>query len=433
MNFSAAMPGWGDGVSVQAWMRQWQALFAPLAQTPWSGMAAAMPGFMSAWVPGMVPGMTAHPGSVPPPPMDIWHALFSSFGQLAAEGYAQARQAAATMMPPTALHPGMAAPDMRAFWQGLRAHGGLPEPDTALREALDQVPVGPLREHLERWQHTVRAQLDYQHAASEFGALLRQITQQALTRFEQRLAARAESGEPIQTPRALFDEWIEAGEAVWAECANSETFITTFGRYGNAELRLRAALQDQLNRTVEAMGLPTRSEVDADHRRIAQLERELRRLQAQHAQSQHGSTTLGDTAESGQHTKAEADRRPRPAPAKSARAARVAADVTAASHIPKTIPASSRRATTKPAKTLGPKPSNPVGKTPVVSTPDADHRRDLPAPRRATTPLKRRKARRVESPQTSVNVLPQVAPPRAFGIEAPGGKNGKRKKQGARA
>ena len=50
---------------------------------------------------------------------------------------------------------------------------------------------------------------------------------------------------------------------------------------GNAQMRLRAGLQREVEQMSERIGLPTRSEMDAAHRRIAELERSLRRLQAQ--------------------------------------------------------------------------------------------------------------------------------------------------------
>ena len=46
-------------------------------------------------------------------------------------------------------------------------------------------------------------------------------------------------------------------------------------------MRLRAGLQREVEQMSERIGLPTRSEMDAAHRRIAELERSLRRLQAQ--------------------------------------------------------------------------------------------------------------------------------------------------------
>lgn len=61
----------------------------------------------------------------------------------------------------------------------------------------------------------------------------------------------------------------------------SEPFQQVYAALGNAQMRLRAGLQREVEQMSERIGLPTRSEMDAAHRRIAELERSLRRLQAQ--------------------------------------------------------------------------------------------------------------------------------------------------------
>ncbi|HRO88849.1 MAG TPA: poly(R)-hydroxyalkanoic acid synthase subunit PhaE, partial [Chiayiivirga sp.] len=160
--------------------------------------------------------------------------------------------------------------------------GPLPALDTsALREALSTPAVGPMREHIERWQGAILAQLDYQEAAREFSAQLGETMRLAQAHLRERLAERAAKNEPLTTSRALFDEWVEAGEQAWAERAGSDAFVAALGRFTNAEMKVRAAKADQINRMAESLGLPTRGEVDADHRRIAQLERELRRLRSE--------------------------------------------------------------------------------------------------------------------------------------------------------
>ena len=43
-------------------------------------------------------------------------------------------------------------------------------------------------------------------------------------------------------------------------------------------MRLRAAVQGEVEHATAQLGMPTRTEIDAAHRKIVQLERELRRL-----------------------------------------------------------------------------------------------------------------------------------------------------------
>ncbi|MNC52985.1 Poly(R)-hydroxyalkanoic acid synthase subunit [compost metagenome] len=79
----------------------------------------------------------------------------------------------------------------------------------------------------------------------------------------------------------MFDLWIEVAEEAYAKVAMSEPFQQVYASLGNAQMRLRAGLQREVEQMSERIGLPTRSEMDAAHRRIAELERSLRRVQAQ--------------------------------------------------------------------------------------------------------------------------------------------------------
>ena len=76
------------------------------------------------------------------------------------------------------------------------------------------------------------AQLDYQDAAREFSAQLGETMRLAQTRLQERLAARAEKNEPVTSARALFDEWVEAGEQAWAERAGSDAFVAQYDSAG---------------------------------------------------------------------------------------------------------------------------------------------------------------------------------------------------------
>lgn len=262
--------------------------------------------------------------------------------------------------------------------------GPLPALDTsALREALSTPAVGPMREHIERWQGAMLAQLDYQEAAREFSAQLGETMRLAQAHLRERLAERAAKNEPLTTSRALFDEWVEAGEQAWAERAGSDAFVAALGRFTNAEMKVRAAKADQINRLAESLGLPTRGEVDADHRRIAQLERELRRLRSEVA-------SLRDAAAAAPAVQPEAA--PRTAVKKPQAQARPAAtpapDVAAKAPAAKTPRARVKAARSSPART----PAKAASNAPVKPPPAA--------------------ARRSKA---SVSMLPLVDAPRALG------------------
>ena len=308
MNTSGGVPDMG----FDAWSRSFREAMAVLTSSAPAG-AGMMPGLsgwpnMSAWsgagaMPGMgaIPGMGAMPvmgamsgmGAIPGlgsgfsgvfPGQAAAGPFMAMFEQLSAAAQAQWQQLASRF----AAGAGGAEDGLAAWRQLLTSMApaaganpmSMPGMDTSsLREVLSTPQVGPMREHVERWQQAMLAQLDYQEASRAFTAQLGEISKLTLERFAQRVAARAEPGKQIASMRELFDEWIEAGEAVWAERANDDAFSAALGQYTNAQMRMRAAQADQINRIAQSMGLPTRGEVDSDHRRVAQLERDLRRVQ----------------------------------------------------------------------------------------------------------------------------------------------------------
>lgn len=171
--------------------------------------------------------------------------------------------------------------------QGARGHTQAGGPDLlALLERLQkdlepwlQSPAfGPAREHQARWQALMRAQQDFQEHARAYVDQIRQALDDAYALFEQRLAEHEQPGNQLTSARAMFDLWIEAAEEAYANVALSEPFQQVYASLGNAQMRLRGAAQHEVERLCEALGLPTRTEMDAAHRRITELERLVRRM-----------------------------------------------------------------------------------------------------------------------------------------------------------
>src|SRR5690606_9996916 len=77
---------------------------------------------------------------------------------------------------------------------------------------------------------------------------------------------REEPGRQIETPRALFDLWIDAAEEAYAEIALSPEFRRAYADLVDAQMRVRAGLQGQVEQVCATLGMPTRTEVDAAHR-----------------------------------------------------------------------------------------------------------------------------------------------------------------------
>ena len=144
-----------------------------------------------------------------------------------------------------------------------------------------QLPAfGQYREHQERWQALQLAQQEYQQQSEAFNALLAKCATRAFEVFESKLAAHEEPGRQLASARALFDLWIDSAEEAYAGIALSAEFREVYGALGNAQMRLRAAIQLEVEHMTGLFGMPTRTEIDSAHRKIAELERALRRAAA---------------------------------------------------------------------------------------------------------------------------------------------------------
>lgn len=144
---------------------------------------------------------------------------------------------------------------------------------------LLQLPAfGMNREHEERLRALLDAQLELQRANDAYNVLMLRAGHDAFDRFERKLAERSEPGRQLKSARALFDLWIDAAEEAYAEIALSHEFRSAYGALVNAQMRVRAGVQREVESLCAQFGMPTRTEVDSAHRRIAELERQLRRM-----------------------------------------------------------------------------------------------------------------------------------------------------------
>ena len=167
--------------------------------------------------------------------------------------------------------------------QGLEAWNAAMAPwlESARREggALLGLPAfGIGREHQERVQALAQAQLEASRREGEFNLLMLRALERAHALFSAKLVARSAPGKALDSARALFDLWIDAAEEAYAEIALSPEFRSAYGALVNAQMRVRQGVQREVEQAAAQFGTPKRTEVDAAHRRIAELERALRRM-----------------------------------------------------------------------------------------------------------------------------------------------------------
>ena len=284
----------------------------------WGDMLRTAP-FTGA-MPGAMPGMPPSARAAAPDGMKAWHDAIDWWTQLAhgqrSEVNAavdrfngQARSWYGAMQQVAAQFAGQdaGAGDIAQAWkQALGAVGENPFPelfrtmrgqgqqgldqwiedaspflDAWRREAgswLGMPAFGFAREHQKRWQKLVQAQLDQQQQSSAYNALMLKAGQNAFEVFERKLADRSAPGAQLKSARALFDLWIDAAEEAYAEIALSDEFRAVYGRLVDAQMRVRGGVQREVEQATGQLGIPTRTEIDAAHRKITQLEREVRKL-----------------------------------------------------------------------------------------------------------------------------------------------------------
>ncbi len=248
--------------------------FATLAQQFWQGLQrmAARPAASAGW-PGAGFAMPQGFGADPFALFRQAHAAPDVFAPFAQWGAAQA-QADPFVQMRAGFEQWMGQAAKLA--EGMEFDGG-----QALRDVLGVPGLGPMREEQERWQAIARARLEFDEVSLRFSRHFQELMVRTQQRFQQALGGLSESGRKLESARATFDLWVDAGENVWAELAMTEAFQNDLGDLTNAQMRLQKAMQAQIDRFAAACGLPSRIEVDATARKVAALEREVRSLREQ--------------------------------------------------------------------------------------------------------------------------------------------------------
>jgi hypothetical protein len=284
--------GWGEGAEAMG-HQVWEAWSEALRKAASAPLETAAPAWQQ--VPGGWPGWTPPQGDGAGDVMERFDGLarhwFGRMQNVAAQ-FADRENTPAEIV--AAWRQAMGAtetkpyPDLFSslFGQGAIGLDGLNEQWMPWLESLRgplqdwaRTPAfGPAREHQQRWKALLQAQQALREANERYQRMLEESSRQAYALFEEKLGVRSGEGEPLDSARALFDEWIDAAEDAYAQMALSEEFREVYGALANAQMRMRAGVQREIEQLGGMLGLPTRTEVDAAHRKIAELERLLRRM-----------------------------------------------------------------------------------------------------------------------------------------------------------
>src|ERR1700742_570854 len=135
---------------------------------------------------------------------------------------------------------------------------------------------GFAREHQEHYQKMAAAFVEFQDALGRYNALMLKSSQRSFEIFESKLGEHDEPGRQIESMRALYDLWVDAAEDAYAEIALSEEFRGVYGDVVNSQMRVRQAIQHEVERMSTDFGMPTRTELNSVHKKLHELRREIR-------------------------------------------------------------------------------------------------------------------------------------------------------------
>lgn len=156
---------------------------------------------------------------------------------------------------------------------GSVAGGGAP--------AFGDLPgIGPLREQQAAAQQLAAALAEVQKLSLEMGRVMAKVHADTLDLLARRSAERANEGNPVADAKALYDLWIECGEATYAKVAHGDAYCRLQADLCNAAIRFQSVERLQMERWLKLLDLPTRSEVNTLNLRIRELTRKLEALAA---------------------------------------------------------------------------------------------------------------------------------------------------------
>ena len=154
------------------------------------------------------------------------------------------------------------------------------QPQIGATSLLGVPAFGFAREHQQRAQQLTRNLLDYREQMQRYNLLLARAGKLGAAKFETKLAERTEPGRQVESLRALYDLWVDAAEEGFQEVALSPEWREVYGALVNAQMRVRAGVQQQVENAARELGMPTRSEVDTLGKRLHDLRRQVRQLES---------------------------------------------------------------------------------------------------------------------------------------------------------
>jgi hypothetical protein len=164
------------------------------------------------------------------------------------------------------------------------------------REANERVWRG-----FEAWVAVRRASTDFQNEMTNTGF-------HTYEKMLRELVEKGERGEKVTSLRGLFDLWIDMGEAAYGELFATDGFAELQARLVNASMQYQMRSRELQEEMLQAMGQPTRTEIDQVHRHVYDLRVEVRYMKRDRASAQEQIETLAASLEELRASLAEAQK-----------------------------------------------------------------------------------------------------------------------------
>ena len=150
-----------------------------------------------------------------------------------------------------------------------------------LQGILSAPAIGYARESQEQHQQLARLLMDYEKAMGEYQAGFAHLGTRSLDAFKARMQDATENGKTINSVREVFNLWVDACEDAYAEYALSDEYAQRYGRMVNALMAVKRQSALLVDEWLEAMNIPTASEIATLQRRLHDTRSAFQKLRCQ--------------------------------------------------------------------------------------------------------------------------------------------------------
>lgn len=151
--------------------------------------------------------------------------------------------------------------------------------NTKLEQLLSMPGIGYTREWQEQFQQGVRLWLNYQNAQQDYATQFQRIGLRTIDLLREHMELMQQRKETITDLRALYNIWVDCGEAAYAEHVSTTEFITVYARLINSLMAWKRHEQKVIDNILTTFHMPTQNELNTVNLRVHQLRRENKLLQ----------------------------------------------------------------------------------------------------------------------------------------------------------